>query len=344
MEEMLPQLADFNYSLPAELIAQTPLPERGTSRLLVLQGLARSDQNFADLPQLLRPGDVLVCNDTRVMSARLHGTKASGGKVEVLVERVLDAHRVLAQVRASKVPRPGSILTLHGVPACVLSCQAGWVELEFTLTEPLTAWLERVGALPLPPYIQRAPDAADLQRYQTVYARHTGAVAAPTAGLHFSPALLTTLAVQGIERVDITLHVGAGTFQPVRVEDLRQLKMHPERGVISPQAAERINAARAEGRRIIAVGTTSARLLESAANAAGEVLPFTGETRLFITPGYRFLAVDGLLTNFHLPESTLLMLVCAFGGYAPVMAAYQHAIAARYRFFSYGDAMILLPT
>ncbi len=337
------QLADFNYALPPELIAQTPPAVRGASRLLLLQDHMREDWQFADLPRLLQAGDVLVCNNTRVIPARLHGHKASGGRVEVLVERILDDQRALVQMRASKTPKPGTQLHLAGIRAEVLARQALGFELAFQLDEPLAQWLERAGSLPLPPYIQRAPDAQDMHRYQTVYARQAGAVAAPTAGLHFNAELLAQLAAQGIERLEVTLHVGAGTFQPVRVQTIHQHVMHPERGYLDAEVALRLNAAKAARRRIIAVGTTSARLLESAADADGRLQAYAGETRLFITPGYRFKVVDGLITNFHLPESTLLMLVAALGGHRQVMAAYAHAVQQRYRFFSYGDAMLLWP-
>lgn len=337
------QLSEFNYYLPETLIAQTPPPVRGASRLLVVRGQSRDDRQFAHLPALLQAGDILVCNNTRVIPARLHGHKASGGKVEVLVERILDTRRARVQLRASKSPRLGARLHLAGVWADVVARHDSWFELEFQSEEPLSEWLERVGTLPLPPYIQRAPDAQDLHRYQTIYARHAGAVAAPTAGLHFSPELFAALALRGIERVEVTLHVGAGTFQPVRVDDIRQHVMHPESGYLTPEVAAQLNAAKVQGRRIIAVGTTSARLLESAADAQGRLQPFAAETRLFITPGYRFNVVDGLITNFHLPQSTLLMLVCALGGQASVLAAYQHAVQQCYRFFSYGDAMLLWP-
>ena len=339
------QLSDFSYDLPKELIAQRPLPERTDSRLLVLEGEsgALQDLSFRDLPRWLHAGDLLVFNDTRVIPARLFGHKASGGRVEVLVERVLDAHRVHAHVRASKSPKPGTVLELEGgVRATVLGREDDLFELEFAGEEAVWSLLEAHGHMPLPPYIERGDETADRERYQTVYARRPGAVAAPTAGLHFDADLLARLEAQGVETAYVTLHVGAGTFQPVRVSDLSQHRMHAEFLEVSPELCAKVEQCRARGGRVVAVGTTAVRSLESAA-ADGELRPYRGDTRLFITPGYRFRVVDALITNFHLPESTLLMLVCAFGGYAPVMAAYRHAVAQGYRFFSYGDAMFITP-
>lgn len=339
------QRQDFHYDLPPRLIAQRPLPEREASRLLVLDGASGelADRRFVDILDYLRPGDVLVFNDTRVIPARLFGHKQSGGRVEVLVERLLDDRRVLAHVRASKSPKPGGRLLLEGaVEAVVLARQDDLFELHLIDPRPVLEILEAHGHIPLPPYIERPDETQDQQRYQTVYAQRPGAVAAPTAGLHFDAALLQRLRDQGIHTAFVTLHVGAGTFQPVRVDDLAQHQMHAEYVEVSEAAVVAINTARAAGGRVVAVGTTSVRSLEAAAQA-GELQPFAGDTRLFITPGYRFRAVDLLITNFHLPESTLLMLVSAFGGYEAVMAAYRHAVDRAYRFFSYGDAMLVLP-
>lgn len=335
--------SDFHYELPQELVAQYPLPERGASRLLCLDGVKEGieDRSFGALPELLRPGDLLVFNDTRVIAARLLGTKPSGGKVEVLVERMLDEHRVLAHVRASKPPKPGGRLLLEGqLQVTVLERHGDLFELRFERSEPVSRILEDVGRIPLPPYISRPAEASDRERYQTVYASRPGAVAAPTAGLHFDRPMLERLEAMEVESAFVTLHVGAGTFQPVRVEDIEQHVMHAERVEVSTAVCEKVRAARARGGRVVAVGTTAVRSLEGASQG-GEIEPFAGETRLFINPGYRFRSVDALITNFHLPESTLLMLVCAFGGYGHVMAAYRHAVTARYRFFSYGDAMFV---
>ena len=335
--------SDFRYELPPELIAQEPLPQRSASRLLVLDGRDGTidDRRFADLPQQLRAGDLLVLNDTRVLRARLSARKASGGKVELLLERALDSHRGLFQARASKPMREGAELALAGGGrAHVIGARDDLVEIRFA--EPLLEYLERYGEVPLPPYIARAANEADRERYQTVFARNAGAVAAPTAGLHFDERLLRELAAAGIGHARITLHVGAGTFQPVRVDDLAEHRMHSERMEIGDAACEAIAAARARHGRVIAVGTTVLRSLETAASH-GQVRPCKGETTLFILPGHRFRIADLLITNFHLPESTLLMLVCAFGGYAHVMTAYAHAVRERYRFFSYGDAMLVTP-
>jgi S-adenosylmethionine:tRNA ribosyltransferase-isomerase len=303
-----------------------------------------SDGQFAQLTQYVAPGDVMVFNDTRVIKARLTGAKDSGGKVEVLIERVLGSDRALAQVRASKSPRADSRLVLgNGAVATVLGRQGEFFELRFEDCADLFALLDRHGSVPLPPYITHAADAVDESRYQTVYARTPGAVAAPTAGLHFDTAMLDALKQQGVTIVHVTLHVGAGTFQPVRVSDLREHQMHSEWYSVPQSTVDAIQAARARGGRVMAVGTTSLRALESAAagNERGELKAGTGDTRLFITPGYTFNVVQRLLTNFHLPKSTLLMLVSALAGVDNIRRAYQHAIAQRYRFFSYGDAMLI---
>ena len=334
------RIADFDYALPPELIAQHPSPERASSRLLRLDGASGrlEDLRFTHIPRLIGAHDVLVVNDTRVIQARLRGRKDSGGDVEALVERVLDEHRALAQVRASKSPKPGRTLLLGGVRAEVLARHGEFFELRFPV--PVLQVLESAGELPLPPYITHAPEAADRERYQTVYARVPGAVAAPTAGLHFDAPLLAALRARGVAVVPVTLHVGAGTFQPVRVDDVSRHEMHSEWYSIPQSTVDAIAAARAAGGRVVAVGTTALRALESAA-AAGELRAGAAETRLFIVPGYRFRVVERLVTNFHLPRSTLLMLVSAFAGPDLIRRAYAHAIAQRYRFFSYGDAMLL---
>ena len=337
------KLSDFDYDLPPELIAQFPAAERSASRMLHLDGRSGEfrDRGFRELPQLLNEGDVLVMNDTRVIRARLTGRKESGGQVEVLIERVLDHERVLAQVRASKTPRAGAKLLLaHGAIAEVLGREGEFFELRFAACHDVFELLERAGSVPLPPYITHEPDAADHARYQTVYAREPGAVAAPTAGLHFDEALLAELKSRGVVLAWLTLHVGAGTFQPVRVENLDEHKMHIECYTLPQTTVDAINAAHAAGHRVIAVGTTTLRALESAA-AGGELRAGGTETRLFIVPGYRFRVVDRLITNFHLPRSTLLMLVSAFAGVDNVRRAYRHAVEQRYRFFSYGDAMLI---
>lgn len=334
------QRSDFSFDLPAELIAQVPLPERAASRLLHLDAAgAIADRRFRDLADLLRPGDLLVLNDTRVIPARLLGRKASGGRVEVLVERLLGPHRVLAQVRASKTPRDGARLHLEGpIEAAVIGREEEFFVLELQGDADVLTLLDRHGHMPLPPYISRPDSSADRERYQTVFAREPGAVAAPTAGLHFEADFLEALAAAGVDIAYVTLHVGAGTFQPLRVERLEDHRMHAERVDVGAAACAQVAAARERGGRVVAVGTTVVRSLETAARS-GRLEPFAGDTRLFITPGFEFRVVDALITNFHLPESTLLMLVCAFGGYEPVMRAYRRAIEQRYRFFSYGDAM-----
>jgi S-adenosylmethionine:tRNA ribosyltransferase-isomerase len=330
-------LSDFDFELPAELVAQRPLPERTDSRLLRLDSTGLADLQFRDLPSLLAPGDVLVLNDTRVMKARLLGNKPSGGRIEALVERLLDRRRVLALVRTSHTPKAGQRIDFQVAQAEVIGRHGDLFELTFDAD--VQDVLERAGKVPLPPYIEHDADGQDEARYQTVYARHPGAVAAPTAGLHLSEALLAQLRGRGVEAVTLTLHVGAGTFQPVRCERIADHVMHAERFEVPPATARAVNAARLAGRRVVAVGTTALRALESAARD-GQVLATEAETRLFIRPGYRFQVVDRLVTNFHLPRSTLLMLVSAFAGMEPVRAAYRHAVAQRYRFFSYGDAML----
>lgn len=334
---------DFDYVLPPELIAQHPPAGRADGRLLVVPtaGSLR-DARVRDLPDLLREGDLLIFNDTRVVPARLHARKDSGGRVEVFLERLVSTTQGLFQLKASKPTRAGAVLTIEAGPRlCVREVRPdGLFLLESEDGAALQDVLDRHGQTPLPPYIARAADAGDAARYQTVFAHRPGAVAAPTAGLHFDLALLDAIAARGVPRAAVTLHVGAGTFQPVRVDDLDAHRMHAEWGEVTAATVAAVQAARARGGRVVAVGTTVVRLLESAA-ANGTLAPFTGDTRLFIRPGFRFRVVDCLLTNFHLPGSTLLMLVSALAGHAPVMAAYHHAVAARYRFFSYGDAMWL---
>jgi len=332
---------DFDFELPEALIAQTPLAERSASRLLRVQGLSQEDRKFADLPDLLQPGDLLVFNDSRVLHARLYGRKESGGEVEVLIERPLGDHEALAMVRASKSPKPGSWLRLaDAVDVEVLGRAGEFFHLRFPQEATVVDWIERHGLLPLPPYIDRAAAEADEARYQTVYARNLGSVAAPTAGLHFDPPLLARLAERGVRSAYVTLHVGAGTFQPVRVEKLEEHRMHREQYFVPEETRAAIATAKAAGHRVVCVGTTSMRTLESAARA-GSLQAGAGETDIFITPGFDFKVADMLVTNFHLPRSTLLMLVSAFAGFDAIRAAYAHAVAERYRFFSYGDAMLL---
>ncbi len=337
------RLSDFDYELPPELVAQHPAPSRTASRLLHVDSRGEpallDDLGFTDLPALLAPGDLLVFNDTRVLRARLAGRKETGGRIEVMVERIVADREAHALVRASHLPKPGSTIEFDGCHAVVLARidSAGNPPLlHLAFSEPLGPLLDRAGSLPLPPYITHAAGAEDDARYQTVYARRPGAVAAPTAGLHFDEPLLETLQAAGIGLAMLTLHVGAGTFLPVRTEDIAGHRMHREAFEIPADTARRIAATRAAGGRIVAVGTTSLRALEASAGHAGRA-----ETDIFITPGFRFTVVDGLVTNFHLPRSTLLMLVCAFAGMDTIRRAYAHAIAARYRFFSYGDAMLL---
>ncbi len=332
----------FDFPLPSELIAQHPARERSASRLLHVDGPNLADLRFTDLPGLLAPGDLLVFNDTRVIKARFFGQKDSGGQVEVLLERIVDERQALAQVRASKSPKAGTRITLENAFSLVCSGRQGeFFALELEGEGNLWDLAEQYGRLPLPPYIEHGVEAEDEARYQTVYARHPGAVAAPTAGLHFDEAMLERLSEQGVRRTALTLHVGAGTFQPVRVEKIDEHKMHSERFHVPAETAAAIAATRERGGRVVAVGTTSLRTLESAACGNGLVRAGSGETDIFITPGYRFQVVDRLITNFHLPRSTLLMLVSAFAGLDPIRAAYAHAVAEKYRFFSYGDAMLL---
>jgi S-adenosylmethionine:tRNA ribosyltransferase-isomerase len=337
-------LADFDFELPPELIAQHPAAERSASRLLDGTGPVPADRVFRELPALLEPGDLLVFNDTRVIKARLFGEKPTGGAVEALVERVLPGHVVHAHLRASKSPRAGGVVRFggpSGFEAEVLG-RAGPEESLFVLrfpSEPL-ALLERHGHVPLPPYIEHADTADDERRYQTVFAARPGAVAAPTAALHFDEAVLAALAERGVQRAAVTLHVGAGTFQPVRVERIAEHRMHSEWFEVPQATVDAIAATRARGGRVVAVGTTTIRSLESAARG-GALQACTGVTDIFITPGFEFRVVDRLITNFHLPRSTLMMLISAFAGHAHVMALYRHAIESRYRFFSYGDSMLL---
>jgi len=334
------KLEVFDYALPHELIAQAPAAERTASRLLHLDGAsgALRDLEFRDVTDLIAPRDVVVLNDTRVIKARLLGHKATGGRIELLVERVLADDEALVQVRASHMPKAGSRIVLADeVEATVLECSGGFARLRFEGCDDLFALLERHGAVPLPPYIEHAPDAADEARYQSVYARERGAVAAPTAGLHFDEALLERLRVRGVRIAYVTLHVGAGTFQPVRSDDLAAHEMHREWYRVPQETVDAIRRARDDGGRVLAVGTTALRALES----ADDLHAGSGETKLFIVPGYRFRVVDRLITNFHLPKSTLLMLVSAFGGFDNIRRAYAHAIEKRYRFYSYGDAMLI---
>ena len=337
---------DFHYELPEELIAKVPMPERTASRLMVLEGPsgAIAHKSFVDILNLLNPRDLLVFNDTRVIPARVYGHKLTGGRVEILVERILSRHRILAHLRASKSPGDGAILSLENGPEItVVQRHADLFELEFPEASPVLEVLERIGHVPLPPYINRKDELLDRERYQTVYGRKQGAVAAPTAGLHFSEQLLEQIRKRGIGVAFVTLHVGAGTFQPVRVEDIREHTMHSEVMELSADVAEQVRATKAAGGRVIAVGTTSVRCLETAASVANSELveAYQGDTNIFIYPSYEYKIVDALVTNFHLPESTLLMLVSAFAGYGHIMRAYQEAIAERYRFFSYGDAMFI---
>jgi S-adenosylmethionine:tRNA ribosyltransferase-isomerase len=332
---------DFHYDLPPELIAQQPLPERTSSRLLVVDGStgALADRRFDELVAWLAPGDLLALNDTRVLPARLYGQKSTGGRVELLLERVLDRSRGRFQIRASKSPRPGTRIDIEGgATACVIERTQDMFDLEFDCE--LEPFLVAHGRMPLPPYIERAPEAGDTERYQTVFAARPGAVAAPTAGLHFDQPMLDAIAARGISIGSITLHVGAGTFSPVRAETIEAHRLHAERLEVTAELCEQIAAVRSHGSRVVAVGTTTVRALETAARS-GELRAFSGESDLFIYPGFEFRVVDAIVTNFHLPESSLLMLVAAFAGYDTTMRAYRHAVAQRYRFFSYGDAMLL---
>lgn len=337
------KLEDFDFELPQELIAQSPAAERTASRLLHLDGASGAivDHRFGDIFDLVAPSDVMVFNDTRVIKARLTGRKKTGGRIEVLIERVLAGNHAFAQVRASHPPREGSVLVLaDAVEATVIERRGGFFKLRFENCDDVFALLDRHGAVPLPPYITHMPLADDEARYQTVYARAPGAVAAPTAGLHFDRPLLDSLRQRGVAITYLTLHVGAGTFQPVRVQNLAEHEMHSEWYHVPQATVDAVAQAKRHGGRVVAVGTTSLRALETAA-AAGELRAGYGETRLFIMPGYRFRVVERLLTNFHLPKSTLLMLVSAFGGMDNIRRAYRHAVEQRYRFFSYGDAMLI---
>jgi len=354
------QLSDFTYDLPEELIAQTPLANRSDSRLLVMQGSDRQHLGIKDLPSQLKPGDRLVFNNTRVVPARLFGHKASGGKLELMLERLSPTGAVLAKIRCSKSPKPGSLITLQGavspqtqkiatqasIQARVLARHDDLFELEAIdgSDRSLGEFIERYGDIPLPPYIQRKPTTEDAERYQTVFAKTPGAVAAPTAGLHFDSQLLDALAQRCVDTSFITLHVGAGTFQPVRVDDISKHVMHAERAEVTQQVVDDIAATRALGGRVIAVGTTCVRSLEAAAAKTGSLAAFNAQTQLFITPGFRFNVIDAMVTNFHLPESTLLMLVASFAGLDNTLTAYKAAVEKRYRFFSYGDAMLVWPT
>lgn len=336
-------VSDFHFDLPDELIARYPLKQRSASRLFSLDGLSGQTQHlqFTDLPDLLQPGDLLVFNNTRVIPARLFGQKETGGRVEVLVERLLGEREILAHARASKALKEGQKVILEdGSTLTMVKREEALFRFVYDGAEVILDVLERIGHMPLPPYMEREDDLSDRERYQTVYAREAGAVAAPTAGLHFDDELLKTLSAKGIEFAYVTLHVGAGTFQPVRVDKLEDHVMHSEVAHVSQETVDAVNKARARGGRVIAVGTTSVRSLESASRA-GSLSPFRGETDIFIYPGYRFQTVDAMITNFHLPESTLIMLVSAFAGYTNIMSAYREAVEQRYRFFSYGDAMFL---
>ena len=340
--------SDFHYDLPRELIAQAPLAQRSASRLLVVDAAQRrfADRQFTDLADYLRAGDLLVFNDTRVLHARLYGRKETGGAVEILIERITGAHEALAQLGVSKKPRTGSRIQLgDGSAVLVLSREGEFYSLRFESTEPLDKLLPKLGRMPLPPYIDRGEGTIEIDdevRYQTVFASKPGAVAAPTAGLHFDAPLLDALRERGVDFGYVTLHVGAGTFQPVRRDSLEEHVMHREWLNVGAELVEKMRRARARGGRVIAVGTTVVRALESAKHE-GVVEPFAGETQIFIFPGYRITSVDALITNFHLPESTLLMLVSAFAGRELMLDAYRHAVEQRYRFFSYGDAMLILP-
>lgn len=336
-------ISDFDYELPADLIAQFPAEERSSSRLLHVDGRVQKDRQIRDLPSLLQPGDVLVFNNTKVIKARAFGQKASGGRVEILVERVVSEFECLAQIRTSHTPKAGGEFFLDAdvpVPVTVLGREGAMFHLRFESGESVLDVLARIGHLPLPPYIQRPDNEEDESRYQTVYASQLGAVAAPTAGLHFDEALLAEIDAMGVIRAEVTLHVGAGTFLPVRVENIKDHTMHSEHYTIPQSTVDAIATARANGNRVMAVGTTTLRALESAA-VSGELVAGQAETSIFITPGFHFNVVDRLLTNFHLPKSTLMMLVSAFGGYYHLRDAYSHAVQNRYRFFSYGDAMLL---
>ena len=334
-------LSDFDYSLPESLIARYPTTERSGSRLLRIEDVI-SDRQFKDFANFLKPEDLLVFNNTRVIRARLRGTKETGGKVEILVERISTERDALAHIKASKSPKPHSIIHFDAdCSAEVIGRQEGLFQLRFSV--PLAEYLEENGEIPLPPYIDRDEESADGERYQTVYADPPGAVAAPTAGLHFDEPMLAAIEAVGIRSAFITLHVGAGTFQTLREESVSANRLHAERIHVSDEVCAAVKDTRAKGGRVVAVGTTSVRALE-AASGQGEITPYSGETDIFIRPGYQFNSVDLLLTNFHLPKSSLMLLVTAFGGYERIMSAYHHAVRERYRFFSYGDAMLIAPT
>lgn len=347
------QLSDFHFDLPDELIARYPMAERTASRLLVLDGVDGKvrHQQFVDLLDLLRAGDLLVFNDTKVLPARLWGKKSTGGRVEILVERLLDSHRVLAHIRASKSPKVGAELYLSSdqhsaenlATVKVLARHEALFELEFSAGGDAIAVMNQLGHMPLPPYIDRADELADRERYQTVFGKREGAVAAPTAGLHFTETFIQQCIDKGVDTSFVTLHVGAGTFQPVRVADITEHKMHAEYIEVSQATCDKVTTARERGGRVIAVGTTSVRSLESA-SVSGEIAPYYGDSQIFIYPGYQFNSVDAMVTNFHLPESTLIMLISAFAGRDNVLKAYQQAVTERYRFFSYGDAMFITPS
>jgi S-adenosylmethionine:tRNA ribosyltransferase-isomerase len=335
--------SDFFYHLPESLIAQKPLQQRSSSRLLCLDKTTGNiaDRQFTDFIDLININDLLVFNDTKVIPARLFGNKASGGKIEVLIERILDGHSAIAHVKASKTPKAGAILTLDKGYQCVVRGREGSLfRLDFSSNQPLMKIIEEIGHIPLPPYINRSDDETDVNRYQSIFAKNSGAVAAPTASLHFDAEMWDKIKKKGVETAFVTLHVGSGTFQPVRVEDLSQHVMHNEYFTVPEETVNAVTKAKARAGRVIAIGTTAVRALESAAQS-GRLESVSGDTGLFITPGYQFKVVDAMLTNFHLPESTLLMLASSFAGYQPVMNAYQHAIEQSYRFFSYGDAMYI---
>ena len=333
--------ADFDFDLPEELIAQYPLEQRTASRLLHVRGGDLFDRQFTDIQDLIEPGDLLVFNNTRVIPARLHGNKVTGGKLEVLVERILDEHHLLAHVRCSKSPRPGSEMILDGqIPVTMVGREADLFKLRFETEQTILEILDHHGHMPLPPYIERNDEQSDKERYQTVYAQHPGAVAAPTAGLHFDQPLLDALKQKNVDFAYVTLHVGAGTFQPVRVDNIKDHHMHAEYIDVDMSVVDQIKKTKARGGKVIAVGTTSVRSLESAA-MKGELGEFHGDSEIFIYPGYEFKVVDAMITNFHLPQSTLLMLVSAFSGQDTIRKAYEHAVHEKYRFFSYGDAMLL---
>ena len=340
-------LNTYNYHLPDTQIAKYPVEKRSDSRLLVVDKAtgALQDQHFYDLIDFLNPGDLLVFNNTKVIPARMYGHKSTGGKIECLIERVLSEQTVLAHIRSSKSPKLGATLLFGDLAVEVLSREDDLFELKFDEAKTVLQWLEVLGEMPLPPYFEREVEDSDKERYQTVYAKHDGAVAAPTAGLHFDEALLAKLKAKGVEFAYVLLHVGAGTFQPVRTDDIRNHNMHSEYMELTQQATDQINACKARGNKVIAVGTTSVRCLETAAQLPTSDTPlptFTGNTDIFIYPGYQYKVVDALITNFHLPKSTLMMLVTAFGGYDHIMQAYAHAVSEQYRFYSYGDSMLII--